>query len=163
MLGRAELALLHARYHLLDGDAQVARRHATQALAYASNPEQPLTFLASHRFLGGLDTQEGHFSDAEDHLKTALDLAGACAAPFEQALTLLEIARLRIAQGQIDEARNFLDEVRTICEPLKAQPTLDQVAALEVELENRPDEIPFGLTPRETGSPATGGSGNDRS
>jgi len=146
---QADAHLLWARYHLLDGDPAAARRHASQALEYASDPRQPLALLAAHRFLGHLDALDGRFTDAETHLQASLDLADACAAPFERALTLLELARLRTAQGQPADARDLLDEVRAICEPLKAQPTLDQVAALEAELTEQPEVIPFGLTPRE--------------
>ncbi len=63
-------------------------------------------------------------------------MADACAAPFERALTLLEIAKLRTAQGRADEAHTLLGEVRAICEPLGAKPTLERVAALEKELAN---------------------------
>ena len=67
-------------------------------------------------------------------LQQSLQLAEACAAPFERALTLLEIAKLRLAQGNPGEARLLLAEVRTICEPLGAKPTLEKVAALEQQL-----------------------------
>ena len=148
--GRAENRLLWARYHLLDGDPATARRQATRAFDHASDPRQPLALLATRRFLGHLDTVDGRFVDAADHLQTALDLASACETPFERALTLVDLARLRIAQNQVNNARELLDEVRAICEPLKAQPTLDQVAALEVDLEApSPAPVPFGLTPRE--------------
>ncbi|CAN5641638.1 hypothetical protein BH23CHL2_BH23CHL2_21930 [soil metagenome] len=149
VLGRSENQRLWARYHLLDGDPDATRRHAIRALEHASDPRQPLALLAAHRFLGQLDTLDGRFTEAEAHLQKALDLATACEAPFERALTLLELARLLDAQHQPDEARQILAEVRAICEPLKAQPTLDQVAALEAALTDQPAETPFGLTPRE--------------
>ena len=115
----------------------------------AADPRQPLTHLAVHRFLGYLDRLDDRYSVAEAHLQTNLDLAVACDAPFEQAPTLVELAGLRSAQSNVDAAQAPLDEVCTICEPLKAQPNLDQVAALEAELADRPDDIPFRLTPRE--------------
>lgn len=147
---QADAHLLWARFHLLDGDSAAARQDATRAFELASDPRQPLTLLASHRFLGTLDTRAGHYTEAEEHLRAALDLAAACEAPFERALTSLELARLRIAQKQPDDARGLLDDVRTICEPLKAQPTLDRVAALEAALqESTPAPVPFGLTLRE--------------
>jgi hypothetical protein len=90
--------------------------------------------LAVHRFLGSLDTTDGAFEIAEEHLQQSLVLAEACAAPFEHASTLLEIAKLRAAQGRIDEARTLVGEVRAVCEPLGARPTLERVATLEQQL-----------------------------
>jgi DNA-binding NarL/FixJ family response regulator len=94
---------------------------------------------------------EARHDDAQTHLGESLALAKACAAPFERALTLLEFARLRAAQGQTDETHQILNEVRTICEPLQARPALEQVAAVEAQLQEQPRAAvtPFGLTPRE--------------
>jgi DNA-binding CsgD family transcriptional regulator len=151
VLGQAEGQLLWARYHQAAGDLALARQHADQALAHACEPRQPLTLLASHRFLGRLNTLEARHDDAQTHLGESLALAKACAAPFERALTLLEFARLRAAQGQTDETHQILNEVRTICEPLQARPALEQVAAVEAQLQEQPRAAvtPFGLTPRE--------------
>ena len=108
--------------------------HAEQALAQANDPRQPLVLLAVHRFLGELDVEAKQFEAAEEHLQQSLKLADACAAPFERALTLLEIAKLRAAQGASEKVRELLAEVRSICEPLGAKPTLEHVAALEQQL-----------------------------
>jgi hypothetical protein len=131
VLGRAEGALSWAEYHHAEGDASRARQCAVQALAYASEPRQPLALIAVRRFLGQLETETALFDAAEEHLEASLKLAEACAAPFERALTLLEISKLRIAQGMIAEAMDLLTEVRAICEPLGAKPTLARVAELE--------------------------------
>ena len=153
VLGRAEGALDWARYHLADRSRDRARRRAEEALAHASEPRQPLALIAVHRFLGALDTAERHSGDAEAHLRESLAMAGACAAPFERALTLLELAGLRAAEDKPDEARELLTEVQSICEPLRAGPTLEQVAALEGRLaviphKRRPSR-PGGLSERE--------------
>jgi tetratricopeptide (TPR) repeat protein len=137
VLGRAEGALGWAQYHHAEGDAVLARQQAEQALAHASDPRQPLALIAAHRFLGQLDTEAAQFVAAEEHLGESLRLVDACAAPFERALTLLEIVRLRMAQGQTNEARVLLAEVRAICEPLGAKPTLVRVSALAQELADR--------------------------
>ncbi len=134
VLGRAEGALLWAWYHHASGNHAQARQHADQALELASDPRQPLALIAIHRFLGMLDTEERQFEAADEQLQQSLQLAEACAAPFERALTLLEIAKLRLAQGNPGEARLLLAEVRTICEPLGAKPTLEKAAALEQQL-----------------------------
>jgi tetratricopeptide (TPR) repeat protein len=131
---RSEGQLLWARYHELSGDLALARQHAEQALHDATEPRQPLALIAAHRFHGELDTTDGRFDTAEDHLRESLTLAEACQAPFERALTLLEIAKLRATQGRIDEAKTLVGEVRVVCEPLRAKPTLEHVATLEQQL-----------------------------
>ncbi len=134
VLGQVEGALLWAQYHHANGDWEQARQHGERALAHASDPRQPLALIAVHRFLGQLDVEDQQFDAAEEHLQESLRLADACAAPFERALTLLEVARLRVVHGQVDEARARLAEVRALCEPLEARPTLERAAALEQEL-----------------------------
>jgi hypothetical protein len=52
----------------------------------------------------------------------------------------MEIAALRIAEERSDEARALLAEVRALCEPLEAKPTLARVAELERELDARGPE-----------------------
>jgi tetratricopeptide (TPR) repeat protein len=140
VLGRAEGALRWAQYHLANDDAAQAQASAEQAFAHASDPRQPLALFAIHRFLGRLDTEAQQFPEADEHLLESLRLAEACAAPFERALTLLEIAKLRATQGRIDEAKTLLAEVRAICEPLEAKPTLARVAEIERELDARGQE-----------------------
>jgi tetratricopeptide (TPR) repeat protein len=137
VLGRAEGVLLWGQYHHAMGDPAQARQFAEQALAHATDPRQPLALIAVHRFLGQLETEEQQYEGAEQHLEESLTLAAACAAPFERALTLLEIAGLRIAEGKDTEATDLLAEVRAICEPLEAKPTLAKVAALAQELADR--------------------------
>ena len=134
VLGRAEGKVLWARYHQQRGDLNAAREQAEEALEHASDPRQPLALIAAHRFLGQLDVVERRLDEAVDHLDASLDLAEQCETPFECALTLLEIARLRTAAGDKGDAQRLLDEVKAICEPLEAQPTLDRVAELEAEL-----------------------------
>jgi DNA-binding NarL/FixJ family response regulator len=115
----------------------------------ASDPRQPLSLLAAHRLLGELDTAVGHDADAERHLMDALALADACGAPFERSLTLLALAEQRASTGQIGAARSLLDEVRAICLPLEATPTLARVDALAATLAATGAQHPAGLTPRE--------------
>jgi hypothetical protein len=140
VLGRADGALGWAAYHHANHDPASARAAAEQALAHASDPRQPLALLAVHRFLGKLDTEAAQFDAAEANLTQSLALADACAAPFERALTLLEIARLRMAQNRPDDARFLLAEVQAICTPLEAKPTLEHVAELEHALESAGQE-----------------------
>ena len=97
----------------------------------------PLANLISQRQLGELLTANGLHARAEDHLRESLRLADACAAPFERALTLLEIAKLRAAQRRTDEARELVSAVRAVCEPLEARPTLERIDALEQQMADK--------------------------
>ncbi len=153
VLGRAEGALGWTAYHRANDDTALARQHADLALVHASNPRQPVALIAVQRVLGQLDTAERHYEDATEHLQQSLDLADACAAPFERALTMIALGVLRMAERRPDDARELLSEARGICEPLEARPTLSRIAALETELEalkpGRRTRYPAGLTARE--------------
>ncbi len=99
VLGRAESTQQLARYHQIKGENGQARQFAEQALAHATDPRQPLALIAAHRFLGQLDTVDQRFEGAEAHLQESLRLADACAAPFERALTVLELAESATCPG----------------------------------------------------------------
>ena len=101
VLGRADGALLWAQYHHAENNMVLALQTAEQALALATNPRQPLALIAVHRFLGRLHTETQQFDQAEQHLQESIALADACQAPFERALTLLELAELRLARAPI--------------------------------------------------------------
>ncbi len=152
LTGRAEGRLLWACYYHVSGDSIPARQRAEEALALASNPRQPLALISIRRFLGKFDTEAQRFGDADSHLQESLRLAEACAAPFERALTLLELAELRLAQHRVEDAITLLDEVQAICEPLGARPTLECVQAIRdqiVQASKRGPDYPAGLSPRE--------------
>ena len=101
--------------------------------------------------MGEIETAAKRFGAADAHLMAALDLAAACEAPFERALTLLALAELRLITGMAGEAASLLDEVRRICTPLGAAPTLARADALAAHLATtRPAKTSFaGLTERE--------------
>ncbi len=150
--GRAEGIMLWAHYHQRAGDSDRVRRLADQALTLASEPRQPLALIAIHRFLGTLNTEARQFNDADAYLQESLRLAEACAAPFERALTLVELAELRVAQRRPDAAMFLLNDVQSICEPLQAKPTLERVDALRhriSKMSQRTPSYPAGLSPRE--------------
>lgn len=150
LLGRADGEILRARYHHGSGDLPRARQHADRALVLALEPHQPLAVIAIQRFLGQLAIEEGRFDEAEAHLTASLDLARLCQAPYEQALTLLDLARLRVRAHDNDRAGGLLDSARANCMNLQAMPVLDQVAALEAQLAHPAQgRNPAGLTGRE--------------
>ncbi|HEX5502466.1 MAG TPA: AAA family ATPase, partial [Thermomicrobiales bacterium] len=142
-LGRAESDLLWAAHYRAAGAPTLAREHAAQALAAATEPRQPLALLAAHRALGELDTAAGHHDDAATHLAASLALAEACAAPYERALTLLAMAELRADDGPA--ATTLLAEARALCDPLGAAPALARADALAARL--APIMVPPSATP----------------
>ena len=149
--GRSEAQLLWARYHRIAGDSETARHHAGQALEWAANPRQPLALIAAYRLLGEIDTDSGQHAEAEEHLRHALNWAEACAAPYEQALTLLAMAELYTVTNKPDDAWKHLDRARMICTPLNAMPALERARAIAARLSVRRSQPshPAGLTPRE--------------
>jgi DNA-binding CsgD family transcriptional regulator len=151
VLGQADGALAWARYHRATGDGERARSSALEALTLAGAPDQPLVRLAAHRLLGEIETAGPSFMDAEPHLTAALDVADACEAPFERALTLLAIAEFRAARGTTPEALTLLDDVRRICTLLGAAPALARADALAARLSSKPTGgiYPASLTERE--------------
>jgi DNA-binding CsgD family transcriptional regulator len=151
VLGRAHNRLLWARYQRLTGDTAAARRTAEVALAYAAEPRQPLALLGIHRFLGTLAIDARRFDAAGQSFEQAIQLATACAAPFERALTLLEMAVAQVESGVAADATALLDEARGICEPLGATPTLARIAELAASVSARPAVAAqsMGLTARE--------------
>jgi DNA-binding CsgD family transcriptional regulator len=153
VLGQADAHLCWAAYYRALGEPAQARSRATKALAAATAPRQPLTLLAAHRLLGELDLAAGQFVEAETQLEAALKLADACDARHERALTLLELAKLRGAQGDLPAARALIDTVRTLCTPMEAALTLARADALDAPLLSRSmastTSLPAGLTSRE--------------
>jgi DNA-binding CsgD family transcriptional regulator len=150
--GESEGQALWAQYHRQAGDLRATRAHAERALAHATAPRQPLALLAAHRLLGELDSETGRFDDAARHLGASVALADACAAPYERALTLLAIAALHAARGNIAEARGPLDEARGTFARLGVQPALaraDTLAARLAAAAQRPPVYPAGLSARE--------------
>jgi ATP/maltotriose-dependent transcriptional regulator MalT len=162
--GRAEGRLLWARFHRLAGDPDKARAHAETSLALALQPRQPLALIAARRAIAEIDIDERRFEAAGAQLDAALELAGACAAPFERAQTLLAFARLDLAKGDARAALPKLEEVVAICGPLGAEPCLQAASLLREEAAARRGDallstrelevlslVAEGLTDREIG------------
>jgi len=151
VLGRVEGALGWAAYHRAAGDPGQAYHDAERARVAARAPRQPLALLAAHRLLGELDTVAARQGAAERHLAAALTLAEACAAPYEQALTLLALAELRTASGERERAVAVLADARMTLTALGAAPVLARADALAARLAAPlpAPALPFGLTARE--------------
>jgi len=152
VLGLSEAQQLQARYELATGNSEEAHRRAEQALAQASEPRQPLALLAAHRLLGELKNATGRSDAAGQHLRAALELADACSAPYERALTLLALAELRLTEGNNTDVSALLEEARGICSDLGASPALARADALAAQTSGArrvTSAYPAGLTRRE--------------
>ena len=134
-LGRAENHLGWARYYWAIGGIDRARECAAGALACATSPDQPLVLLAAFRLLGEIETQSGNFSQASVHLATSMELASKCDVPFEQALTLIQQAKLQAECGAFEAAKSLLEDAREICTQLGAVPALVHADAVEKQLD----------------------------
>jgi len=151
VIGRAESALLWARYFEMLGKRQRAFEFAEQALADASNPRQPLALISAQRLFGELAALDKRVVEAGEHLRASHALAEACEAPYEQALSLLSLAELGALTGDADAAWQHLNQARAICTPLGALPALQRATAIAARLSVRRGQPthPAGLTPRE--------------
>lgn len=145
--GLAESRLLHARLHALQGERESARHAVEDALCHAREPRQPLLLLAAYRFLGQISTVEERYSEAERQLIAALDLAESCAAPFEQACTLLAQTDLYIRTGRAQAGREALNTAMKIGNDLESAPILAEADDLQTRLASATSTTD--LTPRE--------------
>ena len=66
-----------------------------------------------------------------------LELADACSAPYERALTLLALADLRSTEGNNTDVSVLLEEARGICSELGAAPALARADALADQTPDR--------------------------
>ena len=118
VLGRAEARASWARYSWANRDPDRARAAADEARRW---PPCPINRWSGWPFTASSAKsipRPGSYAAAEAHLAAALELADGCEAPFERALTLLALAELRTAMGDVTEAATMLDEIRQVCIPL---------------------------------------------
>lgn len=151
VIGRADGEVLWSEYYRAVGNPEAAQKHAEQALTLASSPRQPQVLIHALRLLGELATEFGDPSTASDHLQESLSLAEACKTPFERAVTLVSLAKLRLASRELAIARSLLDEAQAICTPMNAQLTLSEIERLRTNLDPQRGSTayPSNLTTRE--------------
>ena len=152
VLGQVEHHLVVARLNEMRDDLCGARSEAELALTLAQRPRQPLGLLAAHRSMGRLDRLEHRHQEAHSHFQRALDLAEACRLPYERALTLLEWVKSHLLTGELDAAREKLDEARGILQALGAIPMMERAEELLQQLEQLVSPVggyPDRLTQRE--------------
>ena len=125
--------LLWARYHRVAGDLD-PRRADGDRRRRRSDRSSPAAGVARRPSVPRrVDDRDSRASRRRSRISgDSLELADACAAPFERALTLMALAELRAAEGKTWEAARLLAEVRAIAEPLGAAPLLTRADALIV-------------------------------
>ncbi len=143
VLGRADNRLAWGRLHHAQGDLARARALAERAIAEATDPGQPPVLIDANRLVGTIARETGDTEKARDALVASMRLADACAAPFERALTLIELARLPGAG-----TGSLLGEAREILLQLGAAPALARIDA-DHRPDRQPPTDPSGLTARE--------------
>jgi DNA-binding NarL/FixJ family response regulator len=151
-LGRADGLIAWARYYHACGDLIRAKSVATEAIADATEPDQPLVLVAAHQVLGRLALDNDESADAERHLVAALDLTAACAVPFMRAQTLLALAELRLAEGRRNDAERLLVEVIATAKDLGATRLRAKAEGLHSSVARElafDAGFPAGLTQRE--------------
>ena len=151
VLGRAEGHLGWASYYRAAVAPERAAERAAHALDCATTPRQPLALLGTYRILGQLDTAANRLEAAGTHLDASLSLARSCAAPYEEALTLLSLADFCIVERKMGDAAANLNRAAEILEPLEAQIALARLAGLKARLGHRAvaPAYPAGLSARE--------------
>ncbi|MFL5761384.1 MAG: helix-turn-helix transcriptional regulator [Thermomicrobiales bacterium] len=152
VIGRAENQALWARFHLVNRSVDQAIACAKRAVMTAETPRQPLALLEALRTLAECEIEAKDLRSADDHLTAALNLADACIAPFERALTLLAMAEMAFETGNVVAARTRAQEARDICLPLGAMPTITRVDELQTRIANASGvaaPMPAKLTQRE--------------
>jgi DNA-binding CsgD family transcriptional regulator len=151
VIGRADNQRMWAEFHLANGAAEQARSFATRAVALAETPRQPLSLLEGLRTLAKCERIAGNPRKAETYLAESLALSEACAAPYERALTLLEIAELCAASGDRPSAIASATEAGEVFRSLQAEPALAQADELiaRISVKTSPEPLPARLTQRE--------------
>jgi DNA-binding CsgD family transcriptional regulator len=148
--GRADNELAWARWRQVHGEADNAWDRVNQAIRSANAPHQPLVLVGAHRLKGELALDSGDVAVASEELARSLELATACGVPFERALTLIALARLRAITSE-EGAADLALEAMAICQPLHARSALtriDEILMADAKTRARP-EPPSGLTTRE--------------
>jgi DNA-binding CsgD family transcriptional regulator len=128
--GRAEANCLWTQLYLIDGDITQAEHAVQEAIALASSPRQPLALLTAHRVAGRVCLAQQHHADAESHFVRSMHLADACAAPYERARTLVDLAALLRSANRSREAAPLLEETRAIAVGLEAAPLIAAIDGL---------------------------------
>jgi DNA-binding SARP family transcriptional activator len=81
----------------------------------------PSRFDVTDRLIGRLCVVVGRLDDARAHLDAALDLSRRLSSPVFEARTLVDLAHLEFAQGDVDSGDAHLERARLLAGPLRAE------------------------------------------
>ena len=118
------------------GNLRLAGELAGRAVAAARRLGAERHFAASEvmRTLGAIEAEAGDLTTAERHLETALDIATP-GRPVLALMSLVELARVALRRGELDEALHRLDRARGFFSPDLKSPLVVRVDALEVRIQ----------------------------
>jgi DNA-binding CsgD family transcriptional regulator len=132
---------------LVAGELTAAESAAAELAAVAAERDVPMLRAAAMHAAGQVQLAVGDAQSASDALRQALGAWQALRAPYDAALTRVELARALRALGDAASADVELEAARWVLEQLGARPDLARVTALLGRA--RVPEVPGGLTPRE--------------
>ena len=117
------------------GNLRLAGELAGRAVAAARRLGAERHFAASEvmRTLGAIEAEAGDLTTAERHLETALDIATP-GRPVLALMSLVELARVAMRRGELDEALHRLDRARGFFSPDLKSPLVIRVDALEIRV-----------------------------
>ncbi len=131
---QSDHAFMESRFCLLAGDKQRAADIGANAVRHAENPRQPVALLRAHRAHGEALTSLDDHDAAAAGLTQSLDLANACHAPYERAITEIALAELHINAGDSELARNRLHNAQRTLNNLGARPALERIQIVRAKL-----------------------------
>jgi tetratricopeptide (TPR) repeat protein len=126
----AELFRHRAETALGQGQPDDALVHAERSLGYAQTHDMRLEEGMSWRVLGRVRRERGDLVRAEEALARALEIARETHKRHEVALTHLELAHLRMEQGQEEEGRELARQAAQVFGELGAQLDLEEAERL---------------------------------
>jgi tetratricopeptide (TPR) repeat protein len=126
----AELYRRRAEAALGQGRPDEALAHAERSLDYAQAHDMRLDEGVAWRVLGCVHRERGELAQAKESLARALEIAQEAHKRHEVALTHLELARLRMQQGQEKEGRELARQAAQVFKELGARLDLEEAETL---------------------------------
>lgn len=127
------LKLRFAETALLDGRREEAQAYGEQALALARELQARVEEGSIQRVLGEIAIAGGRFAAAAACLAESLRIQDEVANEFEKARSQMALAHLHLAQGEVQPAKEQLEQCRPVFERLDARLELAEVQKLAKE------------------------------
>ncbi len=101
---QADLLWTQARLHTLSGNQEAAARYARQTIGLLERAEDPYRLGRACHMAAYIEVERGHYADARELVRRALELSAEDASPLEQARYRIEEARALAHLGEHEEA-----------------------------------------------------------